>query len=121
MNERIKFLQTDLLAGVDTDLDFLVANLPYIPTAEIDKLSREVQHDPRLALDGGEDGLNVIRRLITESPPYLKPGACILLEIGVSQASHVADVLESKKFSDNSLAKNNHRNKPLSVTNQSSQ
>src|SRR5258708_15804675 len=53
VNERIKFLQTDLLAGVATDLDFLLANLPYLPTAEIANISREVQHDPPLALHGG--------------------------------------------------------------------
>jgi release factor glutamine methyltransferase len=100
VNDRIKFLQTDLLAAVDADLDFLVANLPYIPTAEIGQLSREVQHDPRLALDGGEDGLNVIRRLIRETPRHLKPGACMLLEIGVSQAPQVVDVLEQQKFRD---------------------
>jgi release factor glutamine methyltransferase len=100
VNERIKWLQTDLLAGVDVDLDFLVANLPYIPTAEIGKLSREVQHDPRLALDGGTDGLEVIRRLITEAPSHLKPGACILLEIGISQASQVVEVFELQKYRD---------------------
>lgn len=100
VNERINWRQTDLLAGVDLLLDFLVANLPYIPTAEIGKLSREVQHDPWLALDGGEDGLNIIRRLIAEAPLLLKPGACILLEIGISQASQVTDVLEQQKFRD---------------------
>ena len=100
VNDRIKWLQTDLLAAVEPDLDFVVANLPYIPTADIGQLSREVQHDPRLALDGGVDGLDVIRRLITEAPPHLKPGASILLEIGVSQAAQVAEVLEQQKYSD---------------------
>lgn len=100
VSEHIKWLQTDLLGAADTDLNFVVANLPYIPTAEIDQLSREVQHDPRLALDGGTDGLEVIRRLITEAPPHLKPGARILLEIGVSQASQVAEVFELQKYSD---------------------
>jgi release factor glutamine methyltransferase len=100
VSERIKWLQADLLAGVDSDLSFVVANLPYIPTAEIGQLSREVQHDPRLALDGGTDGLEVIRRLIMEAPPHLKPGACILLEIGISQAPQVAEVFELQKYRD---------------------
>ena len=100
VNERIKWLQTDLLNGVATGLDFVVANLPYIPSGEIGKLSREVQHDPKLALDGGEDGLDVIRRLVKEAPAHLNPRACILLEIGVSQAPEVADVLEQQKFRD---------------------
>jgi release factor glutamine methyltransferase len=97
---RIKWLQTDLLSGVDTDFDFLVANLPYIPSAEMAKLPREVRHDPPMALDGGVDGLDVIRRLIGEAPSHLKPRAGILLEIGISQASGVADILKQQKYRD---------------------
>jgi len=97
---RIKWLQTDLLAGIDSDFDFLVANLPYIPTAEIAKLSREVQHDPPKALDGGKDGLDVIRRFIEEAPSRLKPEGRIFLEIGVSQAASVAESLAKQKYRD---------------------
>jgi release factor glutamine methyltransferase len=102
---RIKWLQTDLLSGVDTDFDFLVTNLPYIPTAEMATLPREVRHDPPLALDGGADGLDVIRRFIEEAPSYLKPGAGVLLEIGISQASSVADILQQQKYRDISVEK----------------
>ncbi|MFY9983689.1 MAG: peptide chain release factor N(5)-glutamine methyltransferase [Chthoniobacterales bacterium] len=102
---RIKWLQTDLLSGVDTDFDFLVANLPYIPTAEMATLPREVRHDPPMALDGGEDGLDVIRRFIEEAPSHLKPGAGVLLEIGISQASGVADILQQQKYRDISVEK----------------
>jgi release factor glutamine methyltransferase len=102
---RIVWLQTDLLSGVDADFDFLVANLPYIPTAEIAKLSREVQHDPRIALDGGEDGLEVIRRLAEQAPPRLKPGGSIFLEIGISQSGGVVDILEKENFRDISVEK----------------
>jgi release factor glutamine methyltransferase len=102
---RIKWLQTDLLSGVDTDFDFLVANLPYIPTAEMVNLPREVQHDPPMALDGGQDGLDVIRNLIVEAPSHLKPGAGVLLEIGISQASGVAHILKQQKYRDISVEK----------------
>jgi release factor glutamine methyltransferase len=102
---RIKWLQTDLLSGVDTDFDFLVANLPYIPTAEMATLPREVRHDPPMALDGGVDGLDVIRRFIEEAPSHLKPGAGVLLEIGISQASGVADILQQQKYRDISVEK----------------
>ena len=102
---RIKWLQTDLLSGVDTDFDFLVANLPYIPTAEMATLPREVRHDPPMALDGGADGLDVIRRFIEEAPSHLKPGAGVLLEIGISQASGVADILQQQKYRDISVEK----------------
>jgi release factor glutamine methyltransferase len=97
---RIKWLQADLLSGVDTDFDFLVANLPYIPTAEMAKLPREVRHDPPLALDGGEDGLDVIRRFINEAPLRLKAGGSVFLEIGVSQAAGVTGIFEKQKYGD---------------------
>jgi release factor glutamine methyltransferase len=102
---RIAWLQTDLLSGVDTDFDFLVANLPYVPSAEIAKLSREVQHDPLLALDGGEDGLDVIRRFVGQAPSCLKPKGRLYLEIGISQSGGVVDILQKEKFSDISVEK----------------
>jgi len=102
---RITWLQTDLLSGVGTDFDFLVANLPYVPTAEIAKLSREVQHDPPMALDGGEDGLDVIRRFVGQAPSRLKPEGRVFLEIGISQVGGVVDILQKEKFSDISIEK----------------
>jgi release factor glutamine methyltransferase len=100
VDSRIKWVQTDLLSGVENDFNFLIANLPYIPTAEIAKLSREVQHDPPSALDGGKDGLDVIRRFVEEAPSRLKPGGSVFLEIGVSQAAGVADSLAKQKYRD---------------------
>ena len=105
LDGRIKWLQTDLLSEVATDFDFLVANLPYIPTAEMAKLPREVRHDPPMALDGGEDGLEVIRRFVAEAPSRLKPGGTVFLEIGISQAANVADLLEKQKYRDISVEK----------------
>jgi release factor glutamine methyltransferase len=102
---RINWLQADLLSGVDTDFDFIVANLPYVPTAEMGKLSREVRHDPPLALDGGKDGLDVIRRFVGEAPSRLKPGGTVFLEIGISQAAGIVDILEKEKFRDISVEK----------------
>ena len=100
LDGRIQWLRTDLMSGVEMKLDFLVANLPYIPSAEIPTLSREVQHDPVIALDGGADGLDVIRRLIAGAPPHLKPGARVFLEIGVSQSREVADLFQKEKYRD---------------------
>jgi release factor glutamine methyltransferase len=64
----------------------VVANLPYIPTATVDVLGGSADHEPRLALDGGPDGLDVIRRLLAELPTLLEPGGTALLEIGADQA-----------------------------------
>ncbi|MDR2175510.1 MAG: peptide chain release factor N(5)-glutamine methyltransferase [Synergistaceae bacterium] len=68
-------------------MDLVVSNPPYIPTKEIDGLMREVRHEPRLALDGGEDGLDCFRLLFRRAPRWLKSGGALLLEIGgASQA-----------------------------------
>lgn len=65
----IRFLESDLMENKELPerLQIIVANLPYIPTGQIDGLMREVRHEPRLALDGGADGLDLIRRLVTQS------------------------------------------------------
>ena len=75
-------------AGVDAGrkIDCLVANLPYIPDGEKDKLQPEVaNHDPALALFGGADGLDLIRKLLQQTEGRLNPGASVLLEIGSEQ------------------------------------
>jgi release factor glutamine methyltransferase len=98
--DRIIWHETNLLSGTEGEFDFVVANLPYIPNPEISQLSREVRYDPMLALDGGPDGLHLIRRLVLEAPAYLGAGAWICLEIGINQSSAVANVLEEQKFRD---------------------
>lgn len=98
--EKVSFLETDLLAGISYPADVIVANLPYIPTREIGELAREVRHDPLLALDGGEDGLDLIRRLAGEARRVLSPGGMLALEIGHDQATRVRDLLERHNFRD---------------------
>jgi release factor glutamine methyltransferase len=95
---RIAFLGGDLLAplaGCDGPLDAIVSNPPYIPTADLEGLQPEVRdHEPRAALDGGPDGLAVIARLIDGSPPLLRRGGWLLLEIGAGQAGAVRALLQ---------------------------
>jgi release factor glutamine methyltransferase len=82
--DRIEFKCCDLLPPKPQSYDLIVANLPYIPTKTMESLpiySRE----PTLALDGGSDGLDLVRRLITLAPGYLAPGGLMLLEIESSQ------------------------------------
>jgi len=100
---RITFHQADLLPSGDTKLDLIVANLPYIPAAEIAALSPEVHHDPLAALDGGPDGLDLVRRLIDAAPERLTPGGALLLEIGAGQADAVNTLLANRKFRDISV------------------
>ena len=80
--------------------DLIIANLPYIPADEIPTLSREVQHDPIMALDGGIDGLVLIKRLIEQAPMNLREGGHLLLEIGKNQETEIMDLLKQNNFRD---------------------
>ena len=95
-----RFLRSDLFSAVEGEFDGIVANLPYVPESERASLSREVMHDPALALFGGADGLDVIRRFIPEAFRRLKPGGWMVLEIGHDQASQVEEILRSSGFAD---------------------
>jgi release factor glutamine methyltransferase len=103
LTERITFHQADLWPPGDTRFDLIIANLPYIPADEIASLSPEVRHDPASALDGGTDGLDLIRRLIDTAPDCLAPGGVLLLEIGVGQTDAVNTHLAARKFRDISV------------------
>jgi release factor glutamine methyltransferase len=78
--------------------DLIVANLPYIPSGEIDGLAADVRSEPRLALDGGVDGLELVRRLIEGAPQLLQPGGCLALEVGAGQAGAVGALLHGAGF-----------------------
>jgi release factor glutamine methyltransferase len=90
--ERVTVCEGDLFAGVPTSLrgeiDLVVANPPYIPSADLAHLPSEVGgHEPHLALDGGPDGLRVARRIWTEARQWLKPGGAIALELDEGRVS----------------------------------
>lgn len=82
VSSRVVFYEGDLVAPLPRDrrYDAIVANLPYVPTAEIDPAPAAVSFEPRLALDGGADGLEAYRRLLPLLPVYTAPGAMVLLE-----------------------------------------
>ena len=94
------FLQSDLFNSIDGQFDGIVANLPYVPENDRASLTREVMHDPALALFSGADGLDLIRRFIPDAFHRLKPGGWIVLEIGHDQASQVAGFLQTSAFTD---------------------
>ncbi|HEX7475723.1 MAG TPA: peptide chain release factor N(5)-glutamine methyltransferase, partial [Dehalococcoidales bacterium] len=81
VSDRIRLLQGDLLAPVPEPVDMVVANLPYVKQSDLPEVNTW-GHEPALALDGGKDGLDVIRRLISQVKGKLKPGGALLLEIG---------------------------------------
>jgi release factor glutamine methyltransferase len=100
LSGRVEFLQSDLFGALAGPFDLIVANLPYIPADEIATLSREVQRDPRLALDGGPKGTEMIERLIDEARPRLAPGGRLALEIGAGQAEALQNELTRQNYSD---------------------
>ncbi len=90
--ERVKIFRSDLFEKINGPFDLAVSNLPYIPRGEIASLSREVKRDPILALDGGEDGLDIVRRFLVEALPSLAPSARIALEVGHDQGHVTAQL-----------------------------
>ena len=99
--ERLEFRKGDLYDALSQDdvFDVIVSNPPYIRTADIETLSTEVRdHDPRIALDGGEDGLDFYRRIITGAAEHLQKGGDLLLEIGYDQAEDVTKIMKANGF-----------------------
>ncbi len=102
---RIVWLAGDLLApllsnGLVGKVTAIIANLPYVSHKEWDRLSPDVKDfEPRLALDGGPDGLEIYRRLLKEAPSVLAPDGFVFIEVGIGQAHPFCEeVVESKNF-----------------------
>lgn len=97
---RITFYQGDLFQGLpEQKFDLIVSNPPYIPTGDLEGLMPEVRDfDPRVALDGREDGLYFYRRLAEEGKDFLAPGGRVYWEIGWNQADAVMDILERSGY-----------------------
>jgi release factor glutamine methyltransferase len=101
----IHFLEADLFTPLTVSrfpfpFSLITANPPYIASGEIASLAREVRGEPLLALDGGEDGLGLIRRIITEAPAYLLPGGSLLMEADPRQMALITLILEKKGYRD---------------------
>jgi release factor glutamine methyltransferase len=91
---KFRLLKSDLFSKVSGLYNLITANPPYVPCAEIETLAPEVKNEPRLALDGGADGLSLIRRICKEAPSYLSPGGAIFIEAGPDQMRQIAALLE---------------------------
>lgn len=104
---QIRFIREDLFkpAGRRGWADLLVSNPPYVPTAVLESLEPEVRAEPRVALDGGQDGLAALRAIIAQGPRYLKPGGWLVLEIGWDQGPAVRSLLEARGFREASVQK----------------
>jgi release factor glutamine methyltransferase len=105
--DRVQFVKSNLLENVGGDFDLIVANLPYIATVNRPTLSREVLHDPDVALFAGEGGDELIRQLIAVAPLRLHANGTLALEIGINQSERLIELLSEKKYHDIS-AKNDY-------------
>jgi release factor glutamine methyltransferase len=97
---RVRFSKGNLLTEVEGAFDLIVANLPYVATVDGPVLSREVQHDPEVALFAGERGDELVRELISVARDRLHPGGMIALEVGLGQADNLAVLLAEKNYHD---------------------
>lgn len=93
--DKIKFLKSDLFQNIEkTKFDIIVTNPPYIKKEDITYLSKEVQKEPLLALDGGVDGLDFYKKILNQSIDYLKFGSYICMEIGYDQKQDVLKIIQ---------------------------
>ncbi len=81
LSDRVEFVHGDMLAAVEGPIDVVVSNPPYIPSDEIPGLAVEVRREPRIALDGGDDGLELLHRLFNQLPDKLAPGGMVTVEL----------------------------------------
>jgi release factor glutamine methyltransferase len=92
----VELVRADLLSPAGTDLprpDVVTANLPYVSSAEVDERAGSLGFEPRIALDGGPDGFDVLRRFLADAPRRAAPGATLLLELGVGQVVGVRNLV----------------------------
>ncbi len=97
---RVTFLRSDLLTCVTHVYDLIVANLPYVATGDRASLSREVLHDPEIALFGGEHGDEIVRKLVDSARVHLSAGGLLALEVGLGQADDLAGLMAEKNYHD---------------------
>ena len=98
--QRVRFQKSDLLENLSERFDLIVANLPYISMQDRHLLSREVLHDPEVALFAGAKGDELICALIEQAPPHLRPGGLLALEIGLGQNEALFSTLAEKNYRD---------------------
>ena len=95
----VHFIKSDLFARIRERYNIIVSNPPYIPSSDVEGLQREVKdYEPRLALDGGEDGLDYYRRIAEDAPKCLARGGMIILEVGDGQATDVAKLFKYAEY-----------------------
>ncbi len=101
--DRLQIIEGDMLSetlwgDLGQGFDLLISNPPYIPAGEVDMLAPELSHEPRLALDGGVDGLDFYRVLMARGGDILRPGGKMLFECGVGQTADIISLAEARGY-----------------------
>jgi release factor glutamine methyltransferase len=94
----ISFINSDLFENIQDKFDIIVSNPPYVPSGELSSLAPELQREPALALDGGEDGLALIRKIISQAQDHLLPNGMLFLEADPRQMPAIRTLLETHGF-----------------------
>lgn len=92
------FVLTDMFGNISGSYDMICVNPPYIPTSELASLQAEVKREPRLALDGGADGLDFYRSIARDYATHISPGGALLMEVGAGQAADVAEMFSKAEI-----------------------
>ncbi len=101
-----EFLQSNLFEEIKGRFEVIVSNPPYIKSGAIKELMEEVrEHDPMMALDGGEDGLFFYRKIVASAGDYLYPGGMLFFEIGCDQADEVSGLMQDAGYKDITVCK----------------
>ena len=96
----VLFIQSDMFSRIRGRFDIIISNPPYIPTATVQTLQKEVkEYEPHLALDGGEDGLDFYRRIAADAGKYLARGGMLIMEVGEGQAQDVVKLFKGQAYS----------------------
>lgn len=98
--DRVRFQRSNLLENIQPGFDLIAANLPYVSTEDRHNLSREVLHDPEVALFAGARGDELVQELIARAPSWLQPGGTLALEIGIGQSEALISALAEKNYRD---------------------
>ncbi len=100
-NVEIKFIESDMFKNINDKYDIIVSNPPYIERQVLKSLPKDVQHEPIIALDGGEDGLDFYREISDNAYKYLNKDGYLILEIGYNQKNSVIELLKNReKYKD---------------------
>jgi release factor glutamine methyltransferase len=100
LSDRVRFVKSHLVENAEGVFDLIAANLPYVSTEQRQTLSREVLHDPEVALFAGARGDELMQELIAQAPSRLRPGGILALEIGVGQSDELVPALSKKNYRD---------------------